>query len=117
MNYLLIGHEILSGLEYSFTNEVLPKDMLDMVLQHHERIDGNGYPYGLKDTEINPLAKIISLCDVFSAILGVRSYKKSFSIEYALSEIQKGLGTQFDKMIGEKFINFVNEQYLEHISI
>lgn len=92
------------------------KDVREIVLQHHERIDGKGYPYQLKDGEINTLAKIVSLCDVFSAITGARSYKSSYGAEYALEEIQKGLGTQFDKEIGEEFIHFMNEKHVNMIN-
>jgi putative nucleotidyltransferase with HDIG domain len=107
----LKGHEILTRTNHSFS-----KDVIDIVLQHHERIDGRGYPYQLKDKEINPLAKIVSLCDVFSAITNKRSYKHSYSMEYALSEIEKGLGTQFDKELGVKFVRFMNENYENKIN-
>lgn len=107
----VLGYEILQRTQHSFST-----DVLDIVLQHHERIDGRGYPYQLTDKEINPLAKIISLCDVFSAIINVRSYKKSCTPEHALVEIEKGLGTQFDFQLGGKFIRFMNEKYVSRIN-
>ncbi|PLS19635.1 hypothetical protein CVD28_04245 [Bacillus sp. M6-12] len=107
----LFGYEILQRTKHSFS-----KDVLEIVLQHHERMDGRGYPHKLKDKEINPLAKIVSLCDVFSAIINARSYKNSYSFEYALEEMKKGFGTQFDSELGEKFVQFMNQKYVNKIN-
>lgn len=92
------------------TKQTFSKEVYSIVLEHHERIDGQGYPNGLKDKDIHPLAKIISLCDVYSAITMKRSYKDSFDEDFAISEIKKGLGTQFDMNLGERFIKFLAER-------
>ena len=75
------------------------------VLCHHERIDGKGYPDGLTGEKIPLLGKIIGLADSFDAMTSKRTYRDAMTIEEALAEIEKGLGTQFDEKIGRIFIN------------
>jgi HD-GYP domain-containing protein (c-di-GMP phosphodiesterase class II) len=92
-----IGAGILSGI----------KQMLDIVpgvLSHHERCDGKGYPNGLKGEQIPLVAKIISLADSFDAMTSKRTYREALTLEQALEEIKKGLGTQFDEKIGALFL-------------
>ena len=92
------------------TKQPFSKEIYSIVLEHHERIDGKGYPNRLTDKEIHPLAKIISLCDVYSAITMKRSYKDAYDNGYAILQITEGLGTQFDKDLGEQFIHFLAER-------
>ncbi len=72
---------------------------------HHERWDGSGYPYGLKEEEIPLIARLTSVCDVYDAITNERSYKKARSHEEACSEIKKWAGRQFDPEIAEIFLS------------
>lgn len=97
-----IGHQYLK--EHCQT---IDDDLLAIVLQHHERIDGTGYPLGLKGDEIHPYAKIVSLCDVYDAITSTRSYKVAYSSNYAFYAIEEGLGKQFCEEIGMKFLTFM----------
>ena len=83
------------------------KDAIPAVRHHHERIDGKGYPDGLKGEEIPMLARILSICDTFDAITSRRVYREKMTIEAALSEIDRVKDTQLDKMISESFIQFV----------
>ncbi len=62
----------------------------DIALHHHERWDGNGYPEGLKGDEISIYAQIVSLADVYDALVSPRVYKKAFTINYALDLIKNG---------------------------
>lgn len=93
------------------------KDICPIVYSHHERIDGKGYPQGLKANQIPYLAKVLTICDSFDAIVSKRPYKEETSIEFAISEIRKNLGTQFDKNLAESFIDLVenNKSEIEHI--
>lgn len=77
------------------------KDVPVIIRQHHERIDGNGYPYGLKNTEICREAKIIALAEAFNAMTAPNSYRKPLSKKAALIEIRKNSGLQFDSIIAE----------------
>ena len=61
----------------------------EIALQHHERLDGSGYPNGLKKGEINPLVEIVSPCDVYEALVAKRPYKRPISREHALEIIDE----------------------------
>ncbi len=84
-------------------------DVSNIVLQHHERIDGSGYPYGLKDEEICIEAKIIAVADTFDAMTSDRPYRKGDSFETALKEINKLSGTWFDVEVVEAFNRYIKK--------
>jgi len=75
------------------------------ILCHHERIDGRGYPNGLTGEHIPLVGRIVGLADGFDAMTSKRVYRDALSIEEAMAEIEKGLGTQFDEKIGRIFID------------
>jgi len=79
------------------------------VLQHHERVDGRGYPFGLKDKEIDLLAKIVAVADAYDAMTSDRPYRKAFDKETALSEMKRCAGSQFDTTIVEKLLNLAQK--------
>jgi HD-GYP domain-containing protein (c-di-GMP phosphodiesterase class II)/ABC-type amino acid transport substrate-binding protein len=85
------------------------KDMAKYVLYHHERIDGKGYPKGLKGEEIPFESKIIAIADSFDAMTSERTYKEIYSNEKALEEIKNNLGLQFDREMGLKFIEMLEK--------
>lgn len=78
-------------------------DLAEIVEQHHERINGRGYPFGLKDEEILLEAKIIGVCDTFDAMTEDRAYRKAFTAEYAMEEIKSLAGIQYDADVAEAF--------------
>ncbi len=82
----------------------LSRDQLMMVYQHHERIDGKGYPVGLSDTEIHPWAKLCAVVDVFEALTGRRPYRRSISLTQALQYLEQMSCTQFDREIVQCWI-------------
>ncbi len=67
----------------------LPEESLSVILQHHERLDGSGYPYGLKSGDIHPLAKITMIADVLDAITSARPYRPAKSIGEAILIIKQ----------------------------
>jgi putative nucleotidyltransferase with HDIG domain len=75
----------------------LPYPVAEIVLQHHERLDGSGYPQGLKGDQILLEAKIISVADVVEAIATHRPYRPARGIEPALDEIEKNIGILYDE--------------------
>lgn len=95
-----IGYRILSSV-----NDMA--DMAEIVLFHHERWDGNGYPKGLKGKEIPLQARIISIADSFDAMISERSYKRPKSLEEAKREFEISAGTQFDPELTRIFIDEV----------
>jgi HD-GYP domain-containing protein (c-di-GMP phosphodiesterase class II) len=92
-----IGASILRGIKQM-------RDIVPGVLCHHERVDGRGYPDGLKKDHIPLTGKIVGLADSFDAMTSRRTYRDAMSVEEALGEIRRGLGTQFDERIGEIFL-------------
>ena len=80
-------------------------DIVPGVLCHHERIDGKGYPGGLTGEQIPLVGKIIGLADGFDAMTSKRTYRNARTVEQALAEIEKGLGTQFDEKVGRVFLD------------
>ena len=77
------------------------------VLAHHERWDGEGYPYGLKENEIPILARIITIVDSFDVMINKRSYKEAYTYNYAIKELKKCAGSQFDPMLIEEFLKLI----------
>jgi HD-GYP domain-containing protein (c-di-GMP phosphodiesterase class II) len=83
-----VGEEIISAISF-------PWPVAEMVCQHHERIDGSGYPYGLKGDRIVEEAKIIAVADVVEAITSHRPYRAALGLEEGLAEIEGGRGTKY----------------------
>ena len=81
------------------------RDIVPGVLCHHEQVDGKGYPGGLVGEQIPLTGKIVGLADSFDAMTSKRTYRGALTVEQALAEIEKGLGTQFDEKVGRAFIN------------
>ena len=81
------------------------RDASELVLLHHERWDGGGYPRGLVRTEIPPGARIFAIVDAFDAMTSDRPYRRRAPAEAALREIGNGAGTQFDPDLARLFIS------------
>lgn len=75
-----------------------------IVLYHHERWDGKGYPYKRKGENIPFLARLVALADSLEAMTGIRPYRTSLTWEEAYEEIKKGAGTQFDPRLTTSFL-------------
>lgn len=77
----------------------------EIVLYHHERVDGRGYPAGLKGDGIPFLARVLSVCDVYSAMVIDRPYRKGFSTQDALKGLKEASGTQLDGDLVDIFVS------------
>lgn len=99
-SHVEIGAEILKD----FT---IVDNVADGACYHHERYDGKGYVHGLQGEEIPINARIIGIADTFDAITANRVYRKGMSKEYALSELKKGAGTQFDPALTKIMISLI----------
>ncbi|MEC1525865.1 diguanylate cyclase [Neobacillus niacini] len=97
------GKEIIS------TNKKL-EDLIPLVELHHERYDGNGYPYGLKGKSIPKLARILCIIDSFDAMTTERPYQKTKTFEEAIIELRTCSGKQFDPQFVEPFIAMIKQQ-------
>jgi HD-GYP domain-containing protein (c-di-GMP phosphodiesterase class II) len=83
------GHDLLKEIEF-------PWPVAQIVLQHHERLDGSGYPQGLRGEEIMLEARILAVADVVEAMASHRPYRSALGIEVALEEIKKNRGIYYD---------------------
>lgn len=81
------------------------KPIAEYILNHHEKWDGSGYPYGRKGEEIPLLARIIAIADAYDAMTSDRPYRQALSKEEALNEIKINAGTQFDPNLSNIFLN------------
>ncbi|WP_051294943.1 HD domain-containing phosphohydrolase [Maridesulfovibrio bastinii] len=97
-----VGYDILKGIPF-------PWPVADIVLQHHERLDGSGYPKGLSAAEILPEARIISVADVVEAMSSHRPYRAALGLDKALGEIIRGRGTIYDAEIVDVCIKLFEE--------
>jgi PAS domain S-box-containing protein/putative nucleotidyltransferase with HDIG domain len=86
------GYEILKGIEF-------PWPVAQATLQHHERIDGSGYPQGLKGDMIIPEARILAVADVMDAMTHHRPYRPGFTLQTAVEDIRQGRGRLYDPQV------------------
>lgn len=100
----IIGKNILSNAE-------IFEDIIPIVLYHHERYDGKGYPYGLSDKDIPFLARIVAVADAFDAMTSKRSYRDELDLEYVKEELKSKTGTQFDPIVTASFLSILNNEY------
>ena len=110
MELILIKHHPESA--YDIVKEV---DFLwpvaDIILQHHERIDGSGYPQGLKGKEIRLGARILAVADVVEAMSSRRPYRPALGIDKAMEEISKGKCRLYDPQVVDTFLNLFNKGF------
>ena len=102
--HVTIGGEILS----EDSSELL-KLAQKVALQHHERFDGSGYPNGLKGEEIAIETRIVTICDVFDALTSERPYKKAWSVEDAIAELEDKSGSLFEPKLVAEFKEILPE--------
>lgn len=81
----------------------MPNNVCLGILHHHERLDGSGYPFGLKANEIHTYGKIVVLADVYDAMRSRRSYKKSAPHEEIMNFLMDHPGTLFDTKLLDMF--------------
>jgi len=95
-----IGHEILSDSQskYMHIGAII-------ALHHHERYDGKGYPSQLKGEEIPLIARVVSVADIYDALVSERPYKKAWSNEDACRYIEQSAGTQLDPRCVQAFFD------------
>ncbi len=96
----IIGYEFLKDLD-------LKRPVAQIALQHHERLDGSGYPYGLKGDEILMETRIISVADVLEAMTSHRPYRAKHSVEEAIHELEKNAGLLYDKDVVRVTVNLI----------
>lgn len=83
------------------------QEIFQIIAQHHERIDGSGYPLGLKDDQIMEEARILAICDSYDAMVTDRVYKKGKSKEEALEELKALAGKRYDQRLVDLFLSIM----------
>jgi len=103
---IIKGH---SGSGYDYLAGILAKDdeMLSAVLHHHEKMDGSGYPHGLKDFDIPLWSRIIAVADVYDALTSNRPYRTPLQPGETVEFLMAGIGKDFDYDVVDSFIKKV----------
>lgn len=86
-------------------------ELIPIVLHHHEKFDGTGYPDRLKGNDIPRLARIVAVADTFDAMTSKRSYRDPLPLEVVINEIKRCSGSQFDPYVAEVFLNILENNY------
>jgi PAS domain S-box-containing protein len=100
------GHAILADAN-------LPWPVADMALKHHERLDGSGYPGGLRGWQLGPEVRVLAACDVVEAMSSNRPYRPALPIEKARDELQAGSGTKFDSDVVAAIVRLIDEGHIQ----
>jgi response regulator RpfG family c-di-GMP phosphodiesterase len=105
-SHVQAGYDILKQIEF-------PWPLADIILQHHERLDGSGYPNGLKEDDILLASRILSVSDVFETIASHRPYRPSLGLPRALNELRTNSGKLYDSRAVEACISLVEQGRFE----
>ena len=105
----IIGYDILKKIEF-------PWPLAEIVYQHHEKLDGSGYPRGLSNKEILLEARIITVADVLEAMASHRPYRPSLGVDVAMNELEKNKGKYYDKKVVEACKKIVQEKIIKIIN-
>lgn len=104
-------HPIISAeMVNPFMHEEFFRDMIPGILHHHERIDGKGYPNGLRGERVPLMARIILIADTFDAMTANRAYRAGLPPERAVQELLTYSGTQFDVQLVQTFLTILPGQ-------
>ena len=111
----------LSDLEYKMVQEHVqqsynmlkpysfPSQLPEAIYQHHERLDGKGYPRGLLSDKILPEAKILAICDVMESMISHRPYRQALGMDATLRELRENAGPKYDKDMVDVALRIINE--------
>jgi putative nucleotidyltransferase with HDIG domain len=100
------GAKIIQDIEFL-------KEAADILIGHHEKMDGTGYPMGKKQSEIRTESAILGIADVYDALTSDRPYRKAMTVEQAFDIIEEGKGKHFDVHLADEFMDMIKEQRRE----
>jgi HD-GYP domain-containing protein (c-di-GMP phosphodiesterase class II) len=100
----VIGAKMIEGIPFLEQAKTL-------ILHHHERYDGTGYPHKLAGDEIPISAQLIAVADSFDTMTTDRAYRTALSVPYTMKELRRCAGTQFNKIAVDAFIDGYNQYY------
>lgn len=91
-------------LGFAMTRHRLDPKISEAILYHHERYDGRGYPFGLEGEAIPLLSRIVLVADAYDAMTSIRAYQPALPVDFAVHEIARNAGTQFDPNVVDIFL-------------
>jgi HD-GYP domain-containing protein (c-di-GMP phosphodiesterase class II) len=112
--YEIVKRHPLKGVEIIKPMDIL-KPVIPIILHHHEKFDGTGYPNGLKGKEIPLGSRIMAVVDAFIAMVSKQPYRERISVREALAEIKRYGGTQFDPYVVDAFVQTVEKMDIPHL--
>lgn len=98
-----VGYNLLKDIDF-------PWPLAQVVRQHHERLDGSGYPKGLIESEILPEAKVLAVCDTVESMVSPRTYRPALGVDAALADITRHRGDRFDPAVVDACVRLFREQ-------
>jgi HD-GYP domain-containing protein (c-di-GMP phosphodiesterase class II) len=111
------GHQVMKGhvglgmkLISPLKQALFFKDVLPGVKHHHERVDGKGYPVGLTGEQIPLVARVVAVADAVDAMTTARVYRSAKRMEFAVDEVKRCSGTQFDPEVARAFLSLIHKQ-------
>ncbi|MFC4452201.1 HD domain-containing phosphohydrolase [Deinococcus sonorensis] len=112
LEWQLMQQHVQAGERFARALPFLPEEARAVIVSHHERWDGSGYPVGLSGEQIPLLARVFAVCDVYDALTSERPYKTAWSAEEALQEVVRQAGQHFDPQVVAAFLK-VMDQHLQ----
>jgi HD-GYP domain-containing protein (c-di-GMP phosphodiesterase class II) len=105
--WAMIRRHPVVGFEVLMPVRLLTKEHLQLVRGHHERMDGSGYPDGLKGDELSPVTRVIVVADAYDAMASDRAYRSALSPNQIIEQLRRFAGTQFDPQVAAAFIELI----------
>ncbi|MFA5411555.1 MAG: HD domain-containing phosphohydrolase [Candidatus Omnitrophota bacterium] len=106
--YRLVQQHVMTCYEL-IKDIVFPFPLAEVILQHHERLDGSGYPRGLKGEDVIPEARILAVSDVLESMASRRPYREALGLEKACEELKNGADSKYDAGLVEVVFSLINE--------
>lgn len=108
-SHTIAGRDIIASASDAVSDAGYLNEAMNLATYHHEKWNGQGYPFGLSGEDIPLSARVMAVADVFDALVSKRSYKEGFPVEKALAIIREGMGTHFDPAVAQAFLNVEEE--------
>jgi HD-GYP domain-containing protein (c-di-GMP phosphodiesterase class II) len=106
--YMLVKKHPLDGFKIINSSTDLPRAAAQGILQHHERIDGRGYPRGIYQADIHEYGLIVAVADAFDALVSDRPYRRALNNQEAMKIMERGKGTHLSPLFVDALLSYIN---------